>query len=446
MKRILILSLNFTLATFVAAVSALPAAAQSSAVLVAGEPYMLANTDTFSIQGSNGEEIRNRAAVPVAGILQNLFLAPNLQPTAGSVIEACLRVNGVDTSVCVTYTSTDWPGSKGNTTDSVAVSAGDTMSVHFTETAGISSGANVRASFELAPPTPIFVDGFESGSTSAWSSSVGGSSFDAGVTARMKTRAPETQLVGAAPPSSSVIVTGEPYMLAGADGFTIGGSNGTEIRNRAAVPADGSIRNLYLLPNLQPAAGSSILACVRVNGVDSSLCVTYTESDWPGAKGNQTDSVAVSQADLVTVHFTESNGVSSGANVRASFEYLSSTSASAIVTDEPFIQSSADTFSIGGSSGSEERNRAAAPYSGTISSLYLAPNLDPIAGSSIQGCVRVNGVDSGLCVTYSTADWPGAKGATGSVNVNEGDLITVHFTETAGISSGSNVRATLAFD
>ena len=390
---------------------------RSDSLLVTGEPFLLNDADIFSIYDSAGTEDRNRAAVTVDGVARNLVVLPNLQPLAGSEIRACLRVNGVDTPVCVIYDSGDWPGPVRNGS-SVDVAAGDVVTVHLTETLGVNSGANVRSSFQVSS-LGIFHDGFESNGTTAWTG--------AGLTA------------------PAIIVAGEPFVGAGTDTFSIGGSPGTEERNRAAMPRAGRLRNLYLLPNQQPIAGGVIRACLRVNGVDTALCVSYASADWPNPKGNTATTVTVVQGALVTLHFTE-QGTGSNANARASFALgpVASESVGAVViTSEPFLFDNANVFSIApGSSGTEDRNRAGMPGPGTIRNLFVMPNQQPAVGSDIHACIRVNAVDTALCVVYGSADWPNPKGNTAaSVAVAADDIVTVRFTEQAGISSTANVRA-----
>jgi hypothetical protein len=120
----------------------------------------------------------------------------------------------------------------------------------------------------------------------------------------------------------AIIVTGEPFLLANALAYSVGGSNGAEARNRFAAPRDGTIQNLFVVPNQALAAGSEVVVTVRVNGADTALAVTLTPADGVIGKGNAVNFVNVSQGDLISVQFEETQGVNSTANVRASFEYL----------------------------------------------------------------------------------------------------------------------------
>lgn len=388
--------------------------AHSESLIIGGDAYVSANVDTFTIDNSSGGEARNRAPAPVDGIASNLYLVSNQAPVAGSVAHVCVRVNGVDSNLCVTYTSADWPNPKSDLVHVVGVTRGDAVTLHYTETGGINSTANMRASFEVQSDV-LFADGFET--------LVAGAAIDA------------------------VQISGEPYLPANAESFSIGSTSGTADRNQAAAPRDGTLEHLNVLPNVQPSPASLIQACLAVNGADTGLCTNYADINWPTAHSNDVTTVAVNQGDLISVHFRELNGVNSLANVRAAFDFAGAAGAGAvIITDDPYMLANADSFSIGGSTGEESRNSASVPHGGQIDQLFIIPNQQPAAGSSIHVCLRVNGVDSSLCADYTSAQWPNSVGNTAtSVPVNAGDRISVHFQEVNGVASGANVRASFTF-
>ena len=390
--------------------------AKADALQISGEVFVTANVDTFSINAFSGVEERNKAALPVSGTAQRLYVLSNLQPAAGSMAHVCVRINGVDSSLCVDYSSSDWPNPKGNLVNSIAISRNSEVSLHFSETGGTATGANMRATFEVLGDE-ILESGFE------------------------------TSLPGGE--INTPMITGEQLMVANADAYSImGGFSGTSlVRNRVAMPRSGILRRLTVLPNVQPAPGSLLQGCLNVNGVDSSSCVNYSSSDWPGSKVDMVNSSAVVQGDLLSVHFRELMGINSGANLRASMDFAGAEGSGVVtVTDEPFMTSGVDTFSIAGGVGVEERNSAVVPRNGQIDNLFVMPNLQPAAGSLIRVCVRVNGSDSSLCADYSAGQWPSSVGTTGvQLNVNEGDRISVRFRELNGVASGSNIRASFTF-
>ena len=60
--------------------------------------------------------------------------------------------------------------------------------------------------------------------------------------------------------------------------------------------------------------------------------------------------------------------------------------------------------------------------------------------------VRVNGVDTDLSVTHTDADGASAIGNTiDTVSVNQGDLISVRFSESGGVGTNAKYRASFEF-
>jgi hypothetical protein len=77
-------------------------------------------------------------ALPRAGTLHNLFIAPTAAlESAGAVVTITLRVNQTDTALTLTHTQADGTAVLSDTATTVAVNAGDRVSIRFQETAGI---------------------------------------------------------------------------------------------------------------------------------------------------------------------------------------------------------------------------------------------------------------------------------------------------------------------
>ena len=104
-------------------------------------------------------------------------------------------------------------------------------------------------------------------------------------------------------------------------------------------------------------------------------------------------------------------------------------------------------FSIGpGWFFSEATGQIAAPRSGTLANLFVLPHLIPNPGSIVTVTVRVNGVDTDLSVTHTDADGTSAIGNTiDTVSVNQGETISVKFTESGGVNSDARYRASFEF-
>ncbi len=124
----------------------------AGAVMLAGEPFMAANAEQCAIgSGSftcSTDEARATMVAPRDGTLKNLYVRPNVAPTGGATVVVTVRKNGSDTALTLTYdTTADGFTTKSNTSDTVAITAGDTITVKYEETSGSNAGANFRATF-----------------------------------------------------------------------------------------------------------------------------------------------------------------------------------------------------------------------------------------------------------------------------------------------------------
>lgn len=120
--------------------------------------------------------------------------------------------------------------------------------------------------------------------------------------------------------AGGMIHTGQPFMSAGADTFSIGvDGGGGESRQTIVLPRDGVLASLFLRPDAAPAG--DVRASVRINGQDTALSVTHSgATDQAGAAGNIGTTLNVSQGDLLTVHFETISGAPNQ-NYVATFEY-----------------------------------------------------------------------------------------------------------------------------
>ena len=95
----------------------------------------------------------------------------------------------------------------------------------------------------------------------------------------------------------------------------------------------------------------------------------------------------------------------------------------------------------------EAQCKIPAPRSGTLANLFVIPDIVPATGSNVSITLRINGVDTALSVTQTEADGTGVKSNTiDIVNINNGDLRALVFTENAGIGVGNpTYRASFEF-
>ena len=95
-------------------------------------------------------------ALPRGGTLKNMYVSPTSAiETAGATVEITVRINQADTALSLTHTQADGTAVLSDTTTTVAVNAGDRISMRFRETAGldpiVSAGtqANYNVTLEL---------------------------------------------------------------------------------------------------------------------------------------------------------------------------------------------------------------------------------------------------------------------------------------------------------
>jgi hypothetical protein len=128
----------------------LPAPSGGGAVLDArGNFSLVSSTTTFAMSVEEGTESFVQVNVPRSGELTNLFVHPTLSPAGGAIVSVTVRVNGLDTLLTVTHSSSDGTNTVSNTANTVTVNQGDLVAVKFTESGGVVPGVVYRASFEL---------------------------------------------------------------------------------------------------------------------------------------------------------------------------------------------------------------------------------------------------------------------------------------------------------
>jgi hypothetical protein len=106
--------------------------------LPTGEVTLVQNTSAFRMNGvaSSATEADHQLLVPVAGTITNLRARALTGIGGGAEVTVTVRVNGADTALSFTYAAADTTTLKSDT-DSVAVVAGDLVTINFaTDNAG----------------------------------------------------------------------------------------------------------------------------------------------------------------------------------------------------------------------------------------------------------------------------------------------------------------------
>lgn len=75
------------------------------------------------------------------------------------------------------------------------------------------------------------------------------------------------------------------------------------------VPADGTLDNLYLKTQTAITAGATIVAGIRVNGVNNgTLTITRTNADGTAVQSNTVNTISVSAGDYIQFYLSETGG------------------------------------------------------------------------------------------------------------------------------------------
>ena len=82
------------------------------------------------------------------------------------------------------------------------------------------------------------------------------------------------------------------------------------------------------------------------------------------------------------------------------------------------------------------------PRAGELANLFVHPTASPAGGAILTVTVRVNGADTVLAVTHTSADGTNTvSNIVNTVPVNQGDFVAVKFTESGGVVPGPVYRA-----
>ena len=111
----------------------------------------------------------------------------------------------------------------------------------------------------------------------------------------------------------------------------------------------------------------------------------------------------------------------------------------------PNINSNQTWYSMfGQAQASTNRTSFASPVAGTLSNLFIFPGENaPNVAAIVTATVIINDTDTALTLTHSGSDGLTVKGnTTDSVNINQGDLISVKFVETGGENAGTSYNVT----
>ena len=221
----------------------------------------------FALDGMSGvgdsQEVRGRQLCPTAGTLKNLYINLVAAPGVGANRVFTVYQNGSSTGITVTIADGNTTGS--DTSNTISVSAGDTLSLLSGSSAGVPTASKLRFGITLDATTsghfPVLAGGPTDPSTSA-------------------VRYTPIQTTRSSFDSTGVYET-------------------TEVR--FACGQEITMKNAYVKVTTAPGAGKSWAVAVRVNGSDSALIVNLADAN---TSANDTDDVTVANFDNLSVGFT----------------------------------------------------------------------------------------------------------------------------------------------
>jgi len=210
------------------------------------------------------------------------------------------------------------------------------------------------------------------------------------------------------------------------------------IREQLASPP-GTLKNLRVILDIAPGAGTSWTFTVMVNGVASSLACTISDTDTSGQDLVNTASVVAGNTISLRGSFSGAPAtctprwscIFEGTNDREST--LPGGTATNHQTETRYIQL-AGTCPFGTS----PRDQAIAA-AGTLKNLYIKLNAAPGAGDSFKFTVTLNGADTALTCTISGAVDTIGHDTTHTVAVVPGDTVGLK-SEPIGTPTARNVQ------
>ena len=122
------------------------------------------------------------------------------------------------------------------------------------------------------------------------------------------------------------LLTGEVTLVQNTDAFRMNGvaSSATEADHQVLIPVDGTLTNLRARALSGIGGGATVTITVRVNGADTGLTFTYAAAQGTTVV-EDTDSVSVSQGDLVTINFATDNTGAPADTMQGSLEFVPTT-------------------------------------------------------------------------------------------------------------------------
>lgn len=219
----------------------------------------------------------------------------------------------------------------------------------------------------------------------------------------------------------------------------------TEVDTEELVGSAGNLNSFRVKLTVAPGAGTSRTFVIRINGVDTALTVTVSNTDTTGYVAS---TVAVSAGDKLTIKSTMS-GTPAAARLDCATTYTGTTAAESLVlggsrnlslASDTTTRYNAATWAGAANWGTTETDFVCVvPTGGTIKKLYVALATAPTVGSSRTFTLMLNGAATALTVTISGTDTTG-NDTTHTFAVVAGDKLTMRSEGAVTPAATVNVR------
>ena len=205
--------------------------------------------------------------------------------------------------------------------------------------------------------------------------------------------------------------------------------NASETPVEQVIPAAGTFKNLSILLNTAPGSGSSYAFTLRLNGADTDLVTTVSDTDKSAI--NETDEVSVSAGDTVAIKVVPTNTPNVG-DASWSFIFIPDTGNETILLgadyDAPKINGNDYNLLQGGSTWNSTalagQRKSIVPTGGTLKDFYVQLDTAPDTGKSYTFTVFLNGSATGVTLTISDTATTGSD-LSNTVAVVAGDIVAI---------------------
>lgn len=315
--------------------------------------------------------------VPEAGTISLLRAEVDTAPGAGKSMAFALAVGGVASTLSASVADTNT--SAEDVTHSVAVAAGDMISLRTTPTGVPTVSANARWSCQYVATAA---------NRAIWGTQAG-----------------------------APINTGVSYNVVGASAVQ-NTWDSTEANRQVVWATPCTIKSFYVLLNTDPGVGKSWTLTIRVNGVDTAATISHVQGDANTVKSITGLSVAVAAGDLLSIsatpvgatpgsptdfHWSISYAPTTDGTFNVSGLVVSGTSPSTAAVEYAHANAKTDLAFSATEANAKVGSSAVGSPSLRVQSLYVKLGAAPGAAKSFTFVPRVNGGSSTLSVQVTGA-------------------------------------------